>query len=58
MGHTKFYQLIGKNLMPRPTLICGGSYWQTGAIREAVKRLEGDFARTSHHRNAENAKKP
>ena len=53
MGHTKFYQLIGKQLMPRPKLICGRSYWQVGEIREAVKRLEEGFAQTSHRRNAE-----
>ncbi len=57
MGHTKFYQLIGKQLMPKPKLICGRSYWQVGEIREAVQRLEGGFARTSHDRNAESAKK-
>ena len=41
MGHTKFYELIGKKLMPKPTRICGGRYWRVWEIREAVKKLEG-----------------
>ena len=41
MGHTKFYELIGKKVMPRPTRICGESYWRVGEIREAVNKLEG-----------------
>ncbi len=41
MGHTKFYELIEKKRMPRPTRMCGGSYWRVGEIREAVKKLEG-----------------
>jgi len=57
MGHTKFYELIGKHLMPRPKLICGRSYWKVGEIREAVKKMEGGVARTSQVRNAESAKK-
>jgi predicted DNA-binding transcriptional regulator AlpA len=57
MGHTKFYELVGKQLMPRPKLICGRSYWRAGEIREAVKWLEGGFARTLYDCNAESAKK-
>ena len=40
MGHTKFYELIGKKLMPRPTQICWESYWRVGEIREAVEKLK------------------
>lgn len=53
MDHTKFYELVGKQLMPRPTRICGRSYWRAGEVREAVERLEGNFARTAHDRNAD-----
>ena len=42
MGHTKFYELIGKKLMPKPTRICGGSYWRVREIREAIKKLKED----------------
>lgn len=41
MGRTRFYELIGKGLMPAPIKLGRSSFWRVGPLREAVKNLAG-----------------
>lgn len=44
LSRTRFYALVKTQVMPKQVKVGTSSFWNVGAIREAVKRLQGEAA--------------